>query len=84
MKAGCYFPVWSREEQGGVSLYQEPRTRQWRAMPLPRGVTPPGIKLTESGSFLQEALVPMLQLFSLGPKINREIPGREPGNSLAP
>ena len=53
-------------------------------MPLPRGVTPPGIKLTESGSFLQEALVPMLQLFSLGPKINREIPGREPGNSLAP
>ena len=36
-------------------------------MPLPRGVAPPGIKLTESGSFLQEALVPMLQLFSLGP-----------------
>ena len=53
-------------------------------MPLPRGLAPPGIKLTESGSFLQEALVPMLQLFSLGPKINREIPGREPGNSLAP
>ena len=47
-------------------------------------LAPPGIKLTESGSFLQEALVPMLQLFSLGPKINREIPGREPGNSLAP
>lgn len=49
-----------------------------------RGVTAPGIKLTEPGRFLQEALVPMLQLFSLSPEINRKTLGREPGNSLAP
>lgn len=49
-----------------------------------RGAAPPGTKLTESGRFLQEAPVPMLQLFSLGPEVNRETPGRDPGNPLAP